>query len=57
MSKKLNNLDPKAINPNYMRANKPLFMEYFGYDADKKRANLAKRMLTTKKLRKAGFED
>lgn len=40
-----------------LKANKPIFMEYFGYDADMKRAKLAKRLATRKKLRKAGLGD
>ena len=40
-----------------IKANRPLFMEYFGYDADKKRANLAKKIRTRTKLRRAGLDD
>ena len=41
----------------FIRANKPLFLEYFGYDADIKRTKLSKRIATRKKLREAGFGD
>lgn len=40
-----------------LKANKPIFMEYFGYDADQKRANLAKKIATREKLRRAGLGD
>ena len=40
----------------FLRANKPLFEEYFGYDADKKRAELLGKIKTRLKLRKAGLE-
>ena len=43
--------------PVFIRANKPLLMEYFGYYADVKRAKLSKRIATRKKLREAGFGD
>ena len=39
----------------FIRANKPLLLEYFGYDADVKRAKLSKKIATRKKLREAGF--
>lgn len=39
-----------------IKANKPLLEEYFGYDADKKRANLSKKIATREKLRRAGLD-
>ena len=36
----------------FIRANKPLFMEYFGYDADKNRADLLRRIETRQKIRR-----
>ena len=40
----------------FIRANKPLLEEYFGYYSDKKRASLLGRIRTTVKLRKAGLD-
>jgi len=40
----------------FIRANKPLLEEYFGYYSDRKRAKLLKRIRTTVKLRKAGLD-
>ena len=42
-------------SPKLIKANKPLLEEYFGYYADKKRAELLRRIRTTVKLRKAGL--
>ena len=41
---------------NAIIANRVSFMEYFQYDADKKRASLLNRINTRIKLRKAGFD-
>lgn len=40
-----------------LKANKPIFMDYFGYDADQKRERLAKKIATRAKLRRAGLAD
>ena len=41
----------------FIKANKPLLEEYFGYYSDTKREKLMKRITTRKKLREAGLGD